>query len=114
MVNEKYVFGSQLYQGIMNVKTFKNDYLRYSENNFKPFILRPLDKKNYFNPDFSLDTQKRIPDNRNQLLWQPNISKSKGEFSFYTSDITGAFKIEIKGFTNDGKQIAITKQVTVR
>ena len=105
IIKEKYVFGSKIYQGIINIETLTNNFkpLVNSQNIFS--LLKPLREKKYYHPDYSKNTNLRTPDFRTQLYWNPNLNSSTKEFSFYTSDVTGTYKILIEGFTKYGKPI---------
>jgi hypothetical protein len=61
-------------------------------------------------PDYSSEATKnsRNPDFRHTLYWNPFVKFTKGQpvnLSFYTSDLSGEFKITVDGVTTDGKTI---------
>ncbi|PKH51393.1 hypothetical protein CXF68_12190 [Tenacibaculum sp. Bg11-29] len=110
LVKNKYLFGSVLYQGILYVNTFKKDFKPNSEYVSQIDILRPVSLKEYFFQMHDVpEKTKRIPDYRTQLYWNPNVDLSTKEITFYTSDISGEFEIEIEGFTQKGKPISLIK-----
>ncbi|WP_348797951.1 hypothetical protein [Flavobacterium adhaerens] len=71
----------------------------------------------YFTPDYKDKSKnERIPDYRYQLLWIPqlNLPETKTPLSFYTSDVTGKFEINIEGFTENGIPISLTDTFEVQ
>jgi hypothetical protein len=104
VIKEKYYYGSNLYQGILNIETFKNAYTPRLNTSKQFTLLKPQKEKIYFHPDYSNSQSKNIPDLRTQLYWNPNVNNPKS-LSFFTSDILGNYKIEIQGFTKKGKPI---------
>ncbi|WBX72823.1 hypothetical protein PG913_07875 [Tenacibaculum pacificus] len=115
ILRQKYVLGAQLYEGIIYMKTFKNDYDPNSDYLKKLNISHPQKQKKYFfQTHESIKKTRRIPDYRTQLFWQPNLDLTKKQISFFTSDVIGVFEIEIEGFTNSGKPISYTKNFTVK
>ncbi len=111
-----YQLNSKIYQGVISVKTIKKDYTPVKNNNIvKVDYKKPLTLKKYFSQTYNSDISlKRIPDYRLQLLWQPNIIDNQKDISFYTSDVTGDFEIDIQGFTNEGKPITIKEYFSVK
>jgi hypothetical protein len=64
-------------------------------------------QREFYAPVYENAAQKssRIPDFRNVLYWQPDLSvgpQGKGEFSFYTGDQPGTYIGLIQGITADG------------
>jgi hypothetical protein len=60
---------------------------------------------------------RRIPDFRNTLYWNPSVKPDKeGKVSveFWTSDITSVYEINIQGITKDGKTISLRKKIKVK
>ena len=115
VVREKYVFGNTLYQGILIFNTFKNNYNLDSKNTKTIDLLKPeVEKKYFFQKHNTPELTKRVPDYRTQLYWNPNISSVTKEITFYTSDVTGEFEIEIQGITDQGKNIQIKNTFTVK
>jgi hypothetical protein len=102
IVKEKYLFGSKVYQGILNVSTLKNDYNPNIGNKNKFSLLKTASEKILFQPDYSADKNDKIPDFRTQLYWNTNLKSTENELFFYTSDVTGTFEIIAEGFTKDG------------
>ncbi len=114
IVNRKYSYGNSIYQGITFVETFKKNYTPIS-NSVKQFSVLPMQpEKKYFFENYNMKSQKRTPDYRTQLYWDPNVDITKKEIVFYTSDITGEFEIEIEGFTKNGAPIFIKNGFMVR
>ncbi|MEO8516100.1 MAG: hypothetical protein ABI426_05110 [Flavobacterium sp.] len=113
VVKGGYCYGSKLFNGVIAFTTKKFDY----ENNLKgdfiinPDIMRPLGKKEYFQPDYITTKDSRIPDYRHQLLWLPDITLNNEEsnFTFYTSDVKGTFQMTLEGFTSEGKPIHVNE-----
>ncbi len=116
IITEKYFYGNAIYQGVLLIETFKKDYM-LNNNQIKEFeVLKVQPEKEYFfqrydNDSLSLD---RIPDFRTQLYWNPNLILSdENTISFYTSDVSGVFEIEITGITQEGKPISARKKFKV-
>lgn len=102
------VIGAKQYEGVLEVETTQEDLedsFLYSRVTKAP-IYAPQSEKRYFKQRYTTASVKsRIPDDRLQLLWQPNftVTEKIQPISFYTSDISGMFKVRISGFSSDGK-----------
>ncbi|GGG45747.1 hypothetical protein [Bizionia arctica] len=102
-----YIYGSKIYNGIISIATKKSDF-SLSRNIEKVQLLKPVENKIYYQPDYLTDTLSRIPDYRTQLLWKPNLTLSNDaskELTFFTSDNHGLYEVVLEGYTTDGKHI---------
>ena len=66
--------------------------------------------------DYSRANDKRIPDFRAALYWNPQIKidqNGRANFSFYTSDLTGEYCVQIKGLTDKGLPFEATNTFVV-
>ncbi|WP_350285656.1 hypothetical protein [uncultured Croceitalea sp.] len=121
VVRNKYVIGAQIFQGIIDIETFDNDFNLVMNNaNVKTVVLdRPSAKKKYFKQVYTeeqIEDYSVIPDFRHQLLWQPNIQfeGESMEIEFYTSDVSGAFEITLEGYTlKGGEPVSLRKIIKV-
>lgn len=107
-------FNSVIYKGAISIKTYKGEYEPKTEELLSFNFKKPLANKKYFFPNYSIENSKITPDFRIQLYWEPNLNNTQKEVSFYTSDITGDFEIEIEGFTNTGIPISLRKIFSVQ
>lgn len=107
----KYVFGGQLFDGIVSFTTYTRDFagfeLDYSTTISNYPEIQPF---KHISPEGTVvqQTHAHLPDFRHTLLWMPSVHTSgKGEqtFKFSTSDLTGSFEVEVTGVTTDGKTI---------
>ncbi|MCP2026823.1 hypothetical protein L1276_001967 [Flavobacterium sp. HSC-32F16] len=115
IVNGGYFYGTKLFNGLISFTTKNFDYVSKLDGSFiiKPEILRPLGKKNYYQPDYSDKTKNaRIPDYRHQLLWLPDfkLKTTEENISFAASDVNGPFEIIVEGFSSSGKPV-YTKEI---
>ena len=120
ILRNKYFMGSQIFQGVVDFKTFDGDF-----HNFLNFpylkdidLFKPIRLKNYFKQKYNNNAQnslKNIPDYRQQLLWIPhiNIEAKDTVIDFFTSDVTGDFEISIEGFSKEGKATSIKQYFKV-
>ncbi len=116
---DKYLVGSEVFQGIILFKTIKKDFANtnYEPGSLKIDLFRPQQVKEYFVQSYSdISKYKRVPDFRNQLLWMPNIEISGPEMNigFYTSDLSGDYEIVLEGFTSSGKPVSLRKIFKVK
>lgn len=110
VVRDKYFLGPAIFNGIVNVMTFK----RYSFQlkNFKKIDITPAEPdKLYYQPNYSYMSNDRIPDFRRQLYWNPKVETKTIEF--YTSDLPGLYEIRVEGFI-DHKYISLRKTFKVK
>jgi hypothetical protein len=111
VVKGLYYYGSKSFNGIVCFATKNGDYDTNLKGNFiiRPEILRPIGKKEYFQPNYTDNKNARIPDYRHQLLWIPNIDLRyiNSVIPFYTSDVTGKFEVVLEGFSASGKVVYI-------
>jgi hypothetical protein len=65
-------------------------------------------------PDYTIDDKKK-PDNRTTLYWNPDITLEAGnreiKISFYNSDTTKRFHVVLEGITSDGRLVSFEKVV---
>lgn len=116
-VREKFSMGGTIYFGLINLVTKDGNYydLVNATGMTKIELDRPRLPKRYFAQSYSEETNTRIPDFRDQLLWQPNISVEGSELglNFYTSEVPGEYELTLEGFSIYGRPVAITKTITV-
>lgn len=106
-----YLYGPSAFNGVISLTTKNNNY---EPKSLKPVqnVIRPSVEKKYYRQNHT-DQTMRTPDFRQQLLWLPEI-RNNDAISFYTSDLTGNFKIEITGVTADGQVFITNKVISVQ
>lgn len=118
VVNGIYFYGSKSFNGLVCFTTKNGDYETKLKGSFvlKPELLRPVSNKNYFQPDYSIAKNTRIPDYRHQLLWLPkaDLSDTNAAIKFYTSDVSGKFEIILEGFSGKGTPVYIKDVIDVK
>ncbi|HKJ42560.1 MAG TPA: MG2 domain-containing protein, partial [Sunxiuqinia sp.] len=67
--------------------------------------------KEFYHPNYSKESNDSIlSDLRNTLTWLPNLhtdSTGKASVSFYTSDVSNTFRVEVNGLSSQGKAGAL-------
>ncbi|OUL61889.1 hypothetical protein [Flavobacterium sp. AJR] len=114
-----YFYGPKAFNGIISFTTKRNDYVSKETGNYilKSEIQRPLNKTIYFKQDYTDgDKYNRIPDYRYQLLWQPDLTLENKEniISFFTSDVSGEYEINLEGFTQEGIPVSLRETFEVK
>lgn len=114
----RYYIGPRSFNGLISFTTFNKDFKNTQTGSFiaKPTVLRPQPKKIYNKVKYESGSDNdRIPDFRNQLLWNPNAQlNSDADTSFYTSDLSGTFEIRLEGFTKNGIPVSVTENIEVQ
>lgn len=112
LIRDKYFYGNAMYQGIILVDSFKKDYFLES-NTYQKFTVKPIQpEKIYFFQEHH-ENNKRIPDFRSQLYWNPEVRADQTQISFFTSDVKGTFEIVAQGFNKEGKLVTVKTDFTV-
>lgn len=120
VLRDEYYYGSQIYKGVINIKTIKGEYFKELSEKYlsKVKLFKPMQKKNYFNQmyDETLEVElSRIPDFRQQLLWMPEFAfdGNQDTIEFFTSDNKGVYEISLEGFTSQGKPVSVKEIIHV-
>jgi hypothetical protein len=120
IITDRFLFNSDIYGGVILVKTRNLDYNPQINNDYSKTLTleKPTSKKIYFQPNYSKASlfYKRIPDERTQLIWLPNLNFTTPNttLEFFTSDNIGEYEIKLEGFTFTGKPVLVTKTITVK
>ncbi len=65
--------------------------------------------REFYTPDYSIRAETHIkPDFRTTLFWEPNFITNKeneGKLSFYISDESGKYRIEVQGISSEGDPV---------
>jgi hypothetical protein len=116
----RYYLGPSSFAGVVSYKTYTNDLAGFKPHpkslitNYAGLQL----EQEFFSPRY--DVQQRnspMPDTRNLLYWSPALQtndQGKSNLEFYTSDITGKFRIVVQGITSDGKPGSATAVFEVK
>lgn len=117
-VNKGYFLNKYLFNGVVNLTTKDLNYTPKVDQDY--IIMKKLDRpqldKKYYTVNYSKNNLEKIPDYRYQLCWEPNITEitTQKPFEFYTSDISGNYKIQIEGITKNGDPISIENYIKVK
>ena len=121
LLRDKYILGGQTIEGVIVFETIDGDFYKKQKNSFieKIKIVNPLLRKKYSTQVYTEKNRtdlERVPDFREQLLWEPNITFDQNEmsFDFFTSDNIGVYEICLKGFNITGKPITLMKRITIK
>lgn len=117
-VNKGFFLNKYIFNGVVNLTSKDFNYIPNTSQEYiiKAKLDRPQLFKKYYNVDYSINKFEKIPDYRYQLYWEPNVTEinSKNTFEFYTSDISGNFKIIIEGITTTGESVYMENYIKVK
>ncbi len=109
---DKYVFGGQIFDGILSFYTYNLNYpdLEMDEScQFFDYEGTQICRQFYM-PDYDNESKQesRLPDFRHTLYWAPHIPTNGSRslsVPFYTSDLQGEYTVKVEGLTTDGKVV---------
>lgn len=109
ILTDRYYYGPATFEGIASFTTYKGNLEGFTPDPDATVIDYPglqLNRK-FYSPVYETLAQQRsrIPDFRDLLFWNDDISISaddKGSVNFYTSDQTGTYKAVITAITTNG------------
>lgn len=109
VMTDRFVTGEFVYDGIISFTTYHGDLTELKLD--AKAVIMDYDglqlKREFYSPVYESAAQKasRLPDLRNQLLWNPSIltdASGKGNIRFYSSDLTGKYIGVIEGINDAG------------
>ncbi len=119
VINTTYILGENTFQGVVMLSSNTSDFAGIEFPGSSVFVdFRSVENipnhAGYPSPINGGD--KHFPDFRTTLFWNPGIKLTGNlyDFSFLTSDDTGIYDVEIKGYTNTGERIYGRTQISVR
>ncbi len=103
VIPKPYRYGPGLFGGIIDIRTQDGEariLQDFQEFKWEP----PLSDRTYTFPHYENQDLDRIPDQRVQLYWKPNLYLMGTSLTevFYASDLTGTFEIVLEGYTTAG------------
>lgn len=119
VINQQYLYGAEVFEGIIAMESYDGDFIESlpALKAKDTELFRPELAKDYFVQDYRYpERYKRIPDYRNQLIWEPkfNLDGSTKTLSFYTSDVKGRYEVVLEGFNEQGKPLSLREVIEVR
>ncbi len=109
VMNRQCYLGVSSFEGVVSYRSYRGDL-----GGFQPDAKSLLTsyeglqfQREFFSPLYETEKQREstMPDTRNLLYWSPSVSTDKdgkGQIQFYTSDITGKYRVVIQGITKEG------------
>jgi hypothetical protein len=109
VVHSRYYYGSLECSGIVAFYSYQSDLPEFTlnKNSIRQRFIGFQLEKSFYSPKYDApeSIQNRIPDFRNQLLWDPQIhtdEKGLAKINFYTSDKSGTYRIVVHGLSSNG------------
>jgi hypothetical protein len=113
IIQSPYVLGPFLFKGIASFSTYEGVFDGFSLDprliaiNYNGLQLQ----REFYSPVYETKEQseKRIPDFRNTLLWSPDITtdqEGKAMIQFYTSDRPGKYMVVVQGMSAGGNFVS--------
>ena len=117
IVPKKYLCGNHFFKGVINFETYKHNF---GGNKLPPGLSRHTwrgiqQPVSFYSPVYDQNLRyNHLPDFRSTLFWKPDIILNEEDtFSFFTSDDTGEYTVEINGITRDGFPVHLTQTFSV-
>ncbi|MGF1923711.1 MAG: carboxypeptidase-like regulatory domain-containing protein [Bacteroidia bacterium] len=102
----------------ITTKTGKGPFLKKAAN---MYLYKPVDygdNKVFYSPKYSsANKQRKIPDFRSTIYWNPNLltnEKGEGNFSFFSADKPGSYTVWIEGSDMQGNFGFKTMKLTIK
>jgi len=104
---EDFVFGDQLYNGILSVKTPNRKLSGFTLP--KTSVVCEYEgvqaETDYPMPSAGEEVERHMPDFRHTLYWNGHVTGIDKQLEFRTSDMCGTYIVKVEGRTLDGKAI---------
>jgi hypothetical protein len=108
VMDRRYFHGKSLYNGIVSYTTYKGDLEGFQLD--PRVLLQQYEglqrQREFYAPRYETDQEKksRLPDLRNLLYWNPNLTTPAGTqtLEFYTGDQAGRYLVEVQGLSPSG------------
>lgn len=120
VMTSRYYLGLFSFDGIISLKTYPADLggLQFDPGTIILDYQGLLESKEFYAPRYETptDRQSRLPDQRNLLLWMPDVTLQSGNqtIEFYSSDQHGVFQAVIQGITPNGQPVYQTHVFEVK
>jgi hypothetical protein len=121
VMTQRYYLGLNHYPGVVSYRTYQGDLAGFQIN--KHALIIDFDglqlQREFYVPKYDQQKERdsRLPDQRQQLYWNPRVTTSKDgkqQLSFTTSDLTGEYLIVIEGLSKDGVPGAASASFSVK
>jgi hypothetical protein len=121
----RYIFGQNLFFGIVAFYTSRNSYPELNTDPFTPIVSydAPQARRLFYSPDYSDPARgaSRLPDFRHTLYWNADVpvyangdDDGSASVTFHTSDLTGTWQVLVEGVTRDGAPVSAVCTLEVR
>lgn len=117
VLNNRYFMGPLISDGVVLFESKEKVLSGFElDDNYVPVSIMPISTtKRYATVSYNSETvHSKIPDQRDQLYWNPSLTvhdEATKDITFFTSDVTGEFDVVIEGFSNSG--IPYSKVITL-
>jgi len=121
VMTSHYFHGLDMYQGIINFSTYKGDLEGFTLDSHA--LMQQYEglqvPREFYAPryDTPADKQRRLPDLRNLLYWNPNITLGGADShspDFYTGDQRGRYLVVVQGITATGTAVSSSATFEVK
>ncbi len=109
VVAQRYIYGSMVFDGILNWKTYKPSLSNYDLSSNATFVeYEGLQaEREFYSPVYNSpeNLASHLPDYRTVLFWNPNLTLAGNKSTnsvFYASDLTGKFAVVVEGLSQQG------------
>lgn len=109
VLTRKYILGEKVSHGIVSYTTYEGNLAGFdiSDADLVMFIDGLQSKRTFYSPHYDSPGTlvSRIPDYRNLLYWNPDLTIDRNGISlveFFSSDEPGTYKIVVEGITPEG------------
>jgi hypothetical protein len=117
--NGRYIFGNNLFSGIVAFYTTHNTYPELQPDPFTQIVSyeAPQSRRLFYAPDYGEAGRlsSRLPDFRHTLYWDADVEAVDGSANvrFFTSDLTGTYQVLVEGITTSGQPVSAVCELRV-
>lgn len=121
VMRRRYYIGAQSFPGVVSYSTYLGDLAGFKINprNVVMDYEGLQQQREFYSPRYENEKQRdsRIPDQRYLLYWNPSVTTDadgKAQVSFYTSDVSGNYRVVVEGVDGSGAAGQATSSFNVR
>lgn len=109
VITKPYYLGHIVFDGVTSSTTYNGDLIDYVPEHATVFFTEGIQPvKEFFSPKYetSAPQESRLPDRRHLLFWAPQFTTNadgKATIEFYTSDVSGHYRMTVQGLSAKGK-----------